>query len=348
LQSQVAGAIATEIDATLSTPDQARISRARRIDLGAYDAYLKGRRQYLTEFNQESIEKALAWFQQALDLDPGYAPAYAGLADCYYMVSNMYYPPKEMMPKAKRAALKALELDDTLGEAHATLALVRSVYDFNRAEAEKEFKRALDLKPSDSQAHLWYSIHLSGMGRFDEALAEVEQARRLDPHSPAINAYILNPLLWAHRADEIIQKMTPLAEMYPNQNQPHYGLAMAYEQKREWMKAILEMERAVALEMTQDGLAQPGHMYAVSGRTADARQVLRQLMKMSRTRYVSPYNIGVLHAGLGERDEAFRWLQKVEEDRSDWFACVNVDPRLDGLHSDPRWAGILRSVGLAQ
>ena len=142
--------------------------------------------------------------------------------------------------------------------------------------------------------------------------------------------------------------MTPLAEMYPNYNPPHYGLAMAYEQKREWDKAIPEMERANQIEMTQDGLAQLGHMYAVSGRTADARRVLRQLIEMSHKRYVSPYNIGVLYVGLGDIDQAFRWLQKVDEDRSDWFLCVNVDPRLEALHSDPRWAGILRSVGFGK
>jgi Flp pilus assembly protein TadD len=139
-----------------------------------------------------------------------------------------------------------------------------------------------------------------------------------------------------------------MVDMDPNSQQAHAFLALAYEQKGDWAKAVAEMERAYELDKDQDGLSQLGHIYAMSGRTADARRVLRQLEELSGRRYVSAYNFAVLYAGLGERDEAFRWLQKVEDDRSEWFAAVNVDPRLDVLHSDPRFAGVLRSVGLAQ
>ena len=347
LQEQVAAAIAGEIDVTLASPKKGRISQARRVDLGAYDAYLKGRHQYLTEFSDESIQKALGWFRQALTLDPTYAPAYAGMADCYYMISNQYYAPAEVMPKAKWAAQKALDLDDTIAEAHATLALVKSLYEFDRSEAEKGFKRAIELKPSDAQIHLWYGLHLAGMGRFDEAVAEVERALKLDPISPAMNAYVGAPLYLAHRYDQSIQRMQPIAVMSPDTQLAHAFLALAYEQKGELVKAISEMERAYELEKEPQSLAQLGHMYAVSGRTAEARKALAGLKELSHHRYVAAYDIGVLHAGLGERDEAFRWLQKVEEDRSEWFAVINVDPRLDALHSDPRWAGILRSVGLS-
>jgi tetratricopeptide (TPR) repeat protein len=294
------------------------------------------------------MEKAIASFQRALTLDLGYAPAYAGLADCYYMLSSIYYPPTEVMPRARGAALKAIELDDRLAEAHATLALVRSVYEFQRAAAERGFKRALELKPSNAQAHLWYGLHLAGMSRFDQALVEVQQAQRLDPVSPAMNAYIGAALYFAHRYDEVIERLRPIAEVHPDHNQPHAFLALAYEQKGESTKAIAEMELAYRLDHDQDGMAQLGHIYAVSGRTQDARRLLRELQELSRKRYVSAYNIGVLYLGLGEREEAFRWLQKVEEDRSEWFAMINVDPRLDGIHSDPRFSGILRSVGLAQ
>ena len=348
LQSQVAGAIAGEIDNSLRAVNRTRVSRDRRINLGAYDAYLKGRRQYLTDFTLESVQKAIAYFHQALALDPAYAPAYAGLADCYYTASNVYYPPTEAMPKSKRAALKALELDDTLAEAQASLALVQSVYDFDRASAERGFKRALSLRPSDAQTHLWYGIHLAGGGRFHEAVAEIQQAQQLDPVSPAISAYIGFPLYFAHHYEDAIQRMLPLTELYPEYNPLHAVLALAYEQKGDWSKAITEMEKAYELdkESESEGLAQLGHIYASAGRTADARRVLKQLNELSHKRYVSAYNMGVLYAGLGEKDEAFRWLQKVEEDRSEWFALINVDPRLDALHADPRFAGILRSVGL--
>jgi tetratricopeptide (TPR) repeat protein len=348
VQNQVAGAIAGEIRVALAAPEQARIFRHQQVDLVAYDEFLKGRHDYLTEFTRESTDRAIAHFHQALKLDPSYAPAYAGLADCYYMVSSMYYPPTEVMPKAKIAALKALELDDTLGEAHATLALVQSLYEFNRAEAEKGFKRAIELKPSDAQVHLWYSLHLAGLGRFDEAAAEVDEAQKLDPVSPAINAYAGPPLYLAHRYDQAIQRMQPVAEAFPAYVHPHAWLALSYEQKGDWAKATREMEEAYALDKEPQSLAQLGHIYAVSGRTADARRVLRQLQEQSRDRYVSAYDIALLYAGLGENDNAFRWLLKVEQDRSEWFAVVNVDPRLQHLHSDPRFVSVLRSVGLPQ
>ncbi len=348
VQNQVAAAIAGEIRVALAAPDRARLSRHQRVDLVAYDEFLKGRHDYLAEFTRESTDRAIAHFHQALKLDPSYAPAYAGLADCYYMVSSMYYAPTEVMPKAKTAALKALQLDDTLGEAHATLALVQSLYEFNRAEAERGFRRAIELKPSDAQVHLWYSLHLAGLGRFDEAAAQVEEAQKLDPVSPAINAYAGPPLYLAHRYDQAIQRMQPVAETFPDYVHPHAWLALSYEQKGEWDKAIAEMEKAYALDQEPQSLAQLGHIYAGAGRTQDARKVLRQLRELSRQRYVSAYDIALLHAGLGEKEEAFRWLLKVEQDRSEWFAVVNVDPRLEGLHSDPRFASILRSVGLAQ
>lgn len=348
LEERVAASIAGEIQVTLTSADESRISRNRRINLDAYDAYLKGRHEYFSGYTLESNEKAIVYFRRALELDPSYAPAFEGMAECYWGLSSVYYSPTEVMPKAKWAAQKAIELDDTQGEAHGLLGVVSSQFEFSREEATRQFRRALDLKPSDAQIHLWYSMHLAELGRFDAALSESEQAQKLDPVSPFVNAYLGVTLFFARRYDQLIQRMRPLIEMDPNQQQAHAFLALAYEQKGQYAEAIKEMEKAYALDKDQDGLAQLGHMYAVSGRTADAREVLRQLSEPARWRYVSAYNMGVLHAGLGERDEAFRWFQKVEEDRSEWFAAINVDPRLDGLRADARFAGILRKVGLAR
>ncbi|MEO8127022.1 MAG: protein kinase [Bryobacteraceae bacterium] len=346
MQSRIAEAIAGEIHVTLSRPNRNAGIRGRPVNLAAYDAYLKGRHQYFSVYSKESTELAIAWFRRALELDPGYAPAYAGLAHCYWGLSSVFYAPNEVMPKAKWAALKAIELDDSLGEAHSLLGRVRSAFDFNRAEAGREFRRALELQPGDAQVHLLYGLYLAEMGSFDAAVAQMDMAQKLDPVSPFVSAYVGIPLFYAHRYDQIIQRMRPLLDLNPRNQQAHAILAMALEQKGELAQAITEMETAYNLDQDQDGFSQLGHIYAMSGRKADARKVLQQLLEQSSSRYVSAYNIGVLYEGLGERDEAFRWLQKVDHDRSEWFAAVNVDPRLDALHSDPRFAAILRSVDL--
>ena len=230
----------------------------------------------------------------------------------------------------------------------AVYTLLKFGFEFNRDEADKGFKRAIELKSGDAQVHLLYGIHLAEISRFDEALSEVEEAQKLDPISPFMSGYVGVPLFFAHRYDEAIQRLQPIIEMHPTYQHPQALLALAYEQKGLWAKAIPEMERAYELDPDQDALAQLGHIYAVSGRTADAIKTLGQLQELSRRRYVSAYNIAVLYAGLGQKDEAFHWLEKIDEDRSEWFAAVNVDPRLDSLHSDPRFADLLRSVGLAQ
>jgi TolB-like protein/Flp pilus assembly protein TadD len=347
LQNQVVVAVAGEIHVTLTARNQSGSYRDRRVNVDAWLAYLKGRHEYFSGFTLDAMQKAISYFNEALAFDPRFAPAYVGMADCYYGMSNIYYPPTQVMPKAKSAALKALELDDRSAEAHATLALVRSLYDFDRDAAEAGFKRAIELKPSDAPSHLWYGIHLAGLGRFDEALSEVESARHLDPVSPAMNAYIGLPLFLAGRYDQLIERLQPLAEKHPDYHHPYAWLALAYQQKGEWAKAIAAMEKAYKLDGQPEALAQLGHVYAVAGRTAEARRTLSDLNRLSRGRYVSAYNFAVLHAGLGERDEAFRWLQKAEKDRSEWFAAVKVDPRLEALHSDRRFAGVLRSVGLS-
>ena len=352
LQSRVAEAIAGEIHVTMSAPKERRVLRDRRVDVGAYDAYLKGRHEYLNDFNSlDSMTKAIDWFQRALALDSNYAPAYSGLADCYYMASGRFRLPNEAMPKAKSAALRAIQLDETLGEAHATLALVRSVYDYDRTEAEKEFKRAIELKPGDAQSRVWYASHLVAGGRVNEAMDEVERARKLDPVSPGLNGYIGAILYFAHRYDQIVRRMQPIAEMYPDLVEPRWWAAMAYEQKSEWAKAIANAEWCcgkLADPMTDstDGFAQLGHMYAMSGRAADARRVLQEIIGLSARRHVSSYTTAILYAGLNERDETFRWLQKAWEDRQEDLAYVNVDPRLNAFHSDPRFAALLRNVGL--
>ena len=348
VQNRVAEAVAQEFHVTLTAAYRSRAAQFRRVNLDAYDAYLKGREEYFSGFTKDAISRAIAKFHEALKFDGRYAAAYAGLADCYYMLSNIYYPPTEMMPRAKAAALKALEIDDNLAEAHAALAIVRSLYEFNRGEAEQGFRRALELKPGDALAHLWYAFHLIGIGSFDQALVEVQQAQKLDPSSPSINAYVGISLYLARRYDQLIERLGPVAEMHPNYHHPHAWLALAYEQKRDWPNAVAEMEKAYALDGQSEALAQLGHIYAAAGRIKDARRVLGKLTELSRRQYVSAYNFAILHAGLGDRDLAFQELAKAQEDRGEWFSFAGVDPRLDGLRSDSRFPAVLQSVGLRQ
>jgi len=354
LEQSVSDAVAGEIGTALTAPERIGLRRSHKVDVAAYDSYLRGRQQYLTDFNDlPSLEKSIALFQEALRLDPKYAPAYAGLAEVYYMASSRFYPAVEAMPKARSAALKAIELDDTLSDAHATLGLIRSVFDYQRAEAAKEFKRALDLNPSDAVAHVWYGFHLVGSGRPADGIAQAEQARKLDPVSPGLNSYIGALLFYAHRYDAMILLMREIVERYPTMLEPRWWTSMAYAQKGEYAKAIPLVESCCSKlrnPMTDDtqAFAQVGYMFAVSGRVDEARRMLVQLEELSAKRYIGPFTTAVLCAGLGEREKAFRWLQQALNEREEEMAYLNLDPRLDVLHSDSRWPVLLRAIGLAR
>jgi tetratricopeptide (TPR) repeat protein len=348
LQEKAAAAIAAEIGVTLTQGSTARAAQHRRVNAGAYDAYLRARRQYFTAFNLESTEKAVELFQHALSLDATYAPAYAGLADCYYMLSSMHYPPAKMMPRARWAARKAIELDSTLGEAHATLALIKSVYEYDRAGAESAFQRAIELKPGNALTHLWYSLHLASIRQGDKSIAEADYAGRLDPVSPGTNVYAGWPFYFARRYDQVIQRMLPLTNAHPGFNMAYAVLGETYGQKADWVRAVPYLEKAHRLDAMPETFAQLGHAYAKAGRGPDARKMLEELKLLSKRRYVSAYSFALVHAGLGERDEAFGWLKKAAEDRGEWFAFAGVDPRLDPLRSDPRFAGVLLSIGVRQ
>ena len=345
LPAEAAMAIAREIRAPLTQQDRARLETRPAVNQQAYESYLKGRYQYLSEFNKDSIQRAMAHFRQALAIDPRYAPPYAGMADCYYMLSSIYYPPREVMPKAKWAALKALEIDEGLGEAHASLGLVLSLYELKRNDAEKEFQRAIELNPNHVLAHVWYAMHLLGVGRGAEAQRLWDRAAEMDPVSPGISGYTSGAgLYFLHRYDEVLERLRPHVEMDPNQSMMHAFMALSYEQKREYTRAVAAFQKAYQLDKQTVTLAQLGHAYAVSGRTTEAEKVLERLRELSRDHYVSVYDEAIIYIGLGRKDEAFRLLDKFEEDRSEWFAMLRVDPRLDPLRTDPRFARLLARI----
>lgn len=316
-------------------------------DIEAYQLYLKGR-YYWNKRSSGGFKKATSYFQQAIDKDPGYALAYAGLADCYNLHS--YYgelPPKESFPKAKAASTRALEIDDRLAEAHTSLAFVRAWHDWDWPAAESEFERALDLNPNYATARHWYALYLMAMGREVEALREIRRAHEIDPLSLPINRDVGLIYYRARQYDLAIEQYLKTIELDPSFWSAHQHLGWAYEQKEMYEEAIAELNQATAIAGDRTSIrAQLGHVYAVSGWRAEAEKTLAELREPSKQPYVSPYEIALIYTGLGENYRAFEWLEQAYQDRSGWLIYLKVEPMLDGLRSDPRFTDLLRRVGL--
>ncbi len=347
LQSEVARAIAGQIRAKVTPEEQARLGSARAVDPAAYEAYLRGRYHW-NRRTEDNIRKGIEYFNRAIALDPGYAAAYAGLADSYFQLGFIGYgfeAPREAMPKAKAAALHAIRLDDTLGIAHARLANVLYYYDWERPAAEAEYRRALELSPGEAIVHQTFSYALGIAGRHNEALAEIKRAEELDPLSLIIGHNVGWQLYWARRYDEAILQYGKVLELDPNFPVAHLSLGQAYAQKHKYPEAVAELQKAVSLTSRSSGPLQAlGYAYAVSGRTAEARSILGELTELSKHRYVPRYRIAILYAGLGEREQALAWLERALEER-EALAFLNVDPYWDGLRSEPRFQSLLRQVG---
>jgi serine/threonine protein kinase/tetratricopeptide (TPR) repeat protein len=351
LQSEVARAIATEIKVKVTPQEQSRLLSTRQVNPEVYQLCLKGR-FFWYKRNTEGFQKALEYFKQAIEKDPTYALAYAGLASTYDSMGNELYSaldPREAYPKGKAAAAKALELDDNLAEAHATLANMTLRFDRDWAAAEKEHKRALELNPGYAVEHIWYSHYLLPAGRTEESLAESLRAVELDPLGLILQTHLGWHYLYTRQYDHAIEQLRKTLELDPNFILAHLFLGQAYEEKRMYLQAIAEFEKAISLsEGNPVHLAALGHAYAISGKRVEAEKVLGQLKKLSARRYVPSYEIAVVYAGLSENDEALAWLQKAYQQRdSSWLIDVKLDPRFDHLHTDPRFQDLLRGIGLS-
>jgi serine/threonine protein kinase/Flp pilus assembly protein TadD len=351
LQGEVARAIANDIQVKLTPQEQARLVSARSVDPEAYQLYLKGR-FYWNKRTEAGLKKGIEYFHQAIDLDPNYALAYAGIADCYSLLGWDLFgplPPREALPIAKAAARKALETDDSLAEAHNSLAWTKLAFDWDWTGAEREFKRAIELNPGYAITHHWYAECLAGMGRYAEALAEIRQAQELDPLSLIISSIVGWVLYFDRKNDQAIAEFRKTLELDPNFWVAHWTLGRAYEQKAMFTEAIAEIQKAIDFSGSSPlSLAALGHTYAVSGRRAEAERVLNQLKDSSKQTYISPYGIAAIHAGLGEKDQAFLWLEKAYEERSGWLIWLRAEPGSDPLRSDPRFQDLLRRIGLTQ
>jgi len=352
VQREIAREITDNLRLKLSGAEQRRVAKRYTDDPEAYQLYLKGR-FYWNKRNREGLQKGIQYFQQAIDRDPNYALAYTGLADCYTSLGFSFdygsLSPSEAIPKAKTAALKALETDDTLAEAHTSLAFIKLNYDWDWPGAEKEFKRAIELNRNYDNAHHWYSHYLMAMGRIEESLAESKRALDLDPLGLILNVHLGWHYLYAHQYDSAIEQFQKTLEMDPNYGLTHWYLGLTYEQKARYADGLAEFRRA--RELLRDNVtieADMGHLYAVSGKKAEALKVIDDLKELSRRRFISSYHIGLIYAGLGAKDLAFQWLDNAYKERSDLLVYLNRDPRLDSLRSDPRFADLLRRVGLPE
>ena len=314
--------------------------------LEAYRLYLKGRNSW-NKRTEDGLLEGIRFFQQAIDIDPTYASAYAGLADCYNMlVVYGMRQPKEGFPKAKEAAIKALEIDETLAEAHTSLAFIKFRWDWDRVETEREFEEAIKLKPSYAPAHQWYSSFLVAVERFDEAIAEAKRTEELEPLSFVASSHLGWIYYLSGQTDKAIAQCEKILELEPNSFPARRYLGLAYEQKGMYPEAIAEFQTGVKLSGSPLMLALLGHAYAVSGKKAEARQVLADLEQLQTQRYVSPYTVAAIYAGLGDQERSFKWLEKAVEERDIWLMNLKVDPVFSSLRSNRHFSDILARIRL--
>ncbi len=349
LQDEVARDIAERIQIKLTAQESAALSRAQPVIPEAYQLYLQGR-YFWNKRSEEGFQKAIELFEQAIAKDPGYAQAHAGLSDAYALLGswpNARISRGEATARARAAALKALEMDDTLAEAHASLASVNLIYDWNWPVAEKEFKRAIQLNPGYATAHHWYAFYCASQGRMEEAVREIRLAQQLDPLSLIINTDVGEILYNSRRYDEAIVQFRKTLEMDPNFAPAHNSLGLTYLAKKQYPESIAELENAVRLSGGRpDFMAFLGAAYARAGRREEARKILEQVRTGPSTRYDPVLAIAWIHAALGERDEAFAWVEKVYPTRPTEFYLLKVRPIADPLRSDPRFQALVRRLGL--
>jgi TolB-like protein/Tfp pilus assembly protein PilF len=349
VQSQVARALSDQIKIKLTSHEQAQLAINSCVNPKAYEAFLKAWYQ-MNKVTEEGFRKAIGFFQQAIEKDAVHAPAYAGLADAYTSLAVIGgVAPREVFPLAKAAALRALEIDSTLGEAHLALALITWRYDWDWVTAELEFKRAIELNPRDSAARRRYASYLYGSGRIDESLVQLTMAQTDDPLSAWISSNIGFALYFARRYDEAVEQLRDTLEMEPHFALGHCFLGLALEQKAMFAEATAEFHKGISLSGSKPVyLAALAHAYALSGREAETRGVLEELEIKAKHRYVPAYEIGVVYAGLREPEQAFAWLERAYEERGGWIGYLKVDPRLDSLRSDARFRTLLRRIGLPE
>ncbi len=347
LQSQIVRDISDKLNTNLSAADERKLTKKYTENAEAYQHYLKGR-FYWSKRTARDLQKSIESLQKAVALDPNFALAFAGLADSYVLLSGYAVSsPQESFPKAKEAALKAIEIDDTLAEAHCVLAYILFNYDWNFAESDTEMRRAIELNPNYATAHHWYgNANLVAMGELDKSIEELKRAQEIDPLSIIINADLGTAYLFARQPDNAVEQLKKTVEMDENFQYARTYLGRAYLMQGSYQKAVAEFQKAQTLGDDPRITMLLARTYIAWGKRSEALKNLNQLKKASKERYVSAYYFALIYAGLGEADEAFRWLEKAFHDREGRMTLIKVDPLLDNLRSDPRFQDLLKRVGL--
>ena len=351
IQEEVARTIAERIEVSLTPTEQASLASTHPVDPEAHEDYLKGR-YYFNQRTEDALNRSIVYFQQALARDPNYALAYCGLADAYTMLGfRGGFPSKDALLRAKAAALKAIELDDTLAEPHASLAFIAETHEWDWATAEREYKRALELNPGDARAHHWYGGYLMYVGRFEEGIAEAKRARDLDPLSLPVKNALAGRLLVAGRVDEALEQLHETLEMDAHFPPAHQTLGWAYLNKGKHQDAIQEFQQALQLSGWDDTnlMLDLGFAYAAAGNREEARKILAKLKTLHERGLIPSGSIAILYGALGELNEAFAWLEKAYEERDPELTYLKVPGRrFEPLRHDPRFQQLVHRVGIPE
>jgi TolB-like protein/DNA-binding winged helix-turn-helix (wHTH) protein/Tfp pilus assembly protein PilF len=349
LQSKVARDIAAQIRATLDPLERAALERSKTVNPAAYEAYLKGR-YFWNKRTGDDLKKAIEYFNRAIEMDPTYAEAYSGLADSYALSGDWEYgvlSPQKAFSQAKAAASKAIALDDSLSEAHTSLAFALDLYGWNWEAAEEEYKRAIQLNPGYATAHLWYAWHLMVIGRNSEGIRELRKAENLDPLSLIISADMADALCIAHLYDESVQQSRKTLELDPNFSVAHYELGQAFTQKHLYDEAIAEFQRAIELSGHSGAFdSNLAYAYAVLGRKEEAMKIVNDLEARNDQNPSADANVALVYLGIGDQDRAMIWLNKAYEAR--FNPSILLRPAFDALRSDARFRDLRRRIGLPQ
>ena len=347
LQRDLSKQIAENLRPRLTGEELRNLNTLHTENAEAYQLLMKGF-YYLNKRTKEGGEKAVGYFQQAIDKDQNFAPAYSGLAGCYAQMGNFgSLPPAEAHSKASEAVTSALKIDNTLAAAHATLAWLKFTHEWDWSGSEQEYRLAIELNPNLAGGHRGYATYLSAMGRHQEAIRESKQALTLDPLSITFNSDLGETLYTARRYDQAIEQLRQTIDMDPNFPWAHRNLGLAYEQKKMYTEALTEFKKHIELSQGQAGSMALGHAYAVAGMRDEALQVIARLQKISQSNYIAPFRFAMIYTGLGENDQAFEWLEKSFQEHSPDLIYLKVDPRFDNLRSDPRFTELLRRMNLA-